>query len=176
MVHVWHRTNDSFLMTYPGIDLTSNLSLFICRFLLVGCMHLPRVQYTMSVSQFKAQSGHCLLEDVFQSSKFSVLSMLVISSFDFSLNGLNCCVLSNPLLTSPSSGDSRAVESVFLRFPCDSGLLSGRLSEVFLEFCSQRYGVKFPCTYPADFSSRCLRRVSSEGERRVSLYFTFRSL
>ena len=71
---------------------------------------------------------------------------------------------SNPLLTSPSSGDSRTVESTFLRFPCDSGLLSGRLSDVFLEFCSQRCGVKFSCTYPADF----LRDACDVFPRKVS--------
>ena len=39
----------------------------------------------------------------------------------------------------------------FKRLPCDSSLLSGRLSEVYLEFCNQRYSDKFPCTYLADF-------------------------
>ena len=43
-----------FLMTRPGIDRTSNLSLFICRFLSVSCMHLPHVQYTMPTSQYEA--------------------------------------------------------------------------------------------------------------------------
>ena len=44
-----------------------------------GCMHLPQVQYTMPTSQ--------------NSSKYSVLPILVINSFDFSLNGSNSSVL-----------------------------------------------------------------------------------
>ena len=48
-------------------------------------------EYT--ASQYKAQQGHCILEEVAQSSKYSVFPMLVINSFDFSLNGLNSSVL-----------------------------------------------------------------------------------
>ena len=47
----------------------------------------------MPISQYEAQSGHCILEEVSQSSKYSVLPMLLINSFDFSLNGLNSSVL-----------------------------------------------------------------------------------
>ena len=69
-----------------------------------------------------------------------------------------------PLSASPGSGDSRNVESVFLRFPCDSNFLSGWLSEVYLEFCNQRYRDKFPSTYLADFlrdaCDVCPREVS----------------
>ena len=46
----------------------------------------------MPTSQYKAQSGHCFLEEFSESSKYSVLPMLVINSFDFSLNGLNSSV------------------------------------------------------------------------------------
>ena len=57
-------------------------SLFNCRVSSDGCMHLP-----------KAQSGHWISEEIPHSSKFFVLPMLVINSFDFSLNGLNSSVL-----------------------------------------------------------------------------------
>ena len=127
-----------FLLTSPGIDRTSYLALFNCRLLSVGCMHLPHVQWIMLPSQYKGQSGHCISEDVPQCSKYSMLPMLVINStFRWTDWTLQSC--SNPALTSPCSGDSRTVESVFWRFPCDSSLLSGRLSEVYLEFCNQRY-------------------------------------
>ena len=46
-------------------------------------MHLSQVQYTMPTSQYKEQSGHCILEKISYSSKYSVLPMLVINSFDF---------------------------------------------------------------------------------------------
>ena len=36
----------------------------------------------------KDQSGHCLLEEISHSTKYCVVAMLVINSFDFSLNGL----------------------------------------------------------------------------------------
>ena len=52
-------------------------------------MHLLQVQYTMPTPQFQEQLGHCILEEVSHSSKYAVLPMLVINSFDFSLNGLN---------------------------------------------------------------------------------------
>ena len=47
----------------------------------------------MPASQYKAQSGLGILEEAPQSSQFSVFLMLVINSFDFSLNGLNSSVL-----------------------------------------------------------------------------------
>ena len=47
----------------------------------------------MPASQYKEQSGHCILEEISHSSKNSVLPMLVINSFDFSLDGLNSSVL-----------------------------------------------------------------------------------
>ena len=47
----------------------------------------------MPISQYKAQSGHCFLEEVSQSSKISVLPMSVINFFDFSLNVLIFSVL-----------------------------------------------------------------------------------
>ena len=61
------------------------LALFNCRFLSDSCIHLPQVQYTMPTSWYNEQSGHCILEEVSQSSKYSVLPML--------LNGLNSSVL-----------------------------------------------------------------------------------
>ena len=36
----------------------------------------------MPISQYKAQSGHCISEDVSQCSKISVLPISVIKSFD----------------------------------------------------------------------------------------------
>ena len=62
--------------------------LFNCRFLSDGCKHLPKVQYTMPTSQLKEQSGHCMLEEIAHSSKYSVWPMLLINSFDLSLNWL----------------------------------------------------------------------------------------
>ena len=53
--------------------------------------------------------------------------------------------------------------------PCDSSLPSGRLSEVYLEFCDQRYRDKFPCTYLADF----LRDACDVCPREVSDIFPF---
>ena len=47
----------------------------------------------MPISQYKAQSGHCFLEEVSQSSKISVLPMSVINFFDLSLNVLISSVL-----------------------------------------------------------------------------------
>ena len=70
-----------------GIDRTSYLSLFNCRFLSDGCMNLPQVQYTMPASQCCAQSEHCISEEISHSSKYSVLP------FDFSLNGLDSSIL-----------------------------------------------------------------------------------
>ena len=46
-----------------------------------------------SVQDDKAQSRHCMLEEISHSSKYSVLPMLMITSFDFSLRGLNSSVL-----------------------------------------------------------------------------------
>ena len=130
-------------------------------------LRLPLVQHIMPASQYGAQSGHWIPEDVSQRSKYSVLPMLVINSFDVSLNGLNSSVLFKSSIKSPGSGDSRTVESVFWRFPCDSSLLSGRLSEVYLEFCNQRYRDRFPCTYLADI----LRDACDVGPREVSDWF-----
>ena len=48
----------------------------------VGCMHFPHVQYTIPVSQYKAQSGHCLFEEVSLNSKFSVMHTSVVKPFD----------------------------------------------------------------------------------------------
>ena len=56
--------------------------LLMCRFCSVGCMHSPRVQYTIPISQYKAQSGHCLFKEVSWSSKISVLPISVIKFFD----------------------------------------------------------------------------------------------
>ena len=70
------------LFTYPGIDNMSNLSLLNCRLFSVGCMHFPHVQYTIPISQYEAQSGHCLFEEVSLNSKISVLPISVIKSFD----------------------------------------------------------------------------------------------
>ena len=53
-----------FFITYPGFDNMSIMSLLNCRLFSVGCMHFPRVQYTITISQYKAQSGHCLFEEV----------------------------------------------------------------------------------------------------------------
>ena len=74
---------------WPAIDKTSYLALFNCRFLSDGCMHLPLVQFSMPTSQYKEQSGHCILEEISHISKYSVFPMLRFNSFDFSLNGLN---------------------------------------------------------------------------------------
>ena len=78
---------------FDDVARTLYQALFNCRFLSDGCMHLPQVQYTMPTSQYKEQPGHCILEEISHSSKYSVLPMLVINSFDFSLNGLNSSVL-----------------------------------------------------------------------------------
>ena len=91
-----------------------------------------RCSYTMPTSQFWEQSGHCILEEISHSSKYSVLhnsSVLFKSSINESQFGWfsNCWIS-------------------FLRFPCDKSLLSELLSEVYLEFCNQRYRDKFPCT------------------------------
>ena len=110
-------------------------------------MHLPHVQHVMPASQYgKRNQG------------------IVSQKRSRKAQGIPCCPCwwstpstfrwmdwipqscSNPQSTSPGSGDSRTVESVFWRFPCDSSLLSGRLSEVYLEFCKQRYRDRFPCT------------------------------
>ena len=45
------RLDFFFLMTQARIDRQSYLSLFDCRFLSDGCMHLPQVQYKMPASQ-----------------------------------------------------------------------------------------------------------------------------
>ena len=47
----------------------------------------------MPILQYKAQSVHCFLEEVSQSSKITVLLMSVINFFDFSLIILNSSVL-----------------------------------------------------------------------------------
>ena len=101
-----------FLVTLPEIDNTSYLAFFNCRFLSDGRMHLPQVQYTMPASQNKEQSGHCILEEISHSSRYSVLPMLVINSFDFSLNGLNSSDLFKSCINESLFGCSRTVESV----------------------------------------------------------------
>ena len=58
-----------------------------------GCMHLPRKCSFRCQLPNKEQSGQCILEEISHNSKDSVLRMLVINSFDFSLNGLNSSVL-----------------------------------------------------------------------------------
>ena len=54
------------------------------------------------------------------------------------------------------------LNSVVFTIVCDERLLSELLSEVYLEFCNQRYRSEFPCTSVCDFlrdacgvSSRC---------------------
>ena len=76
-----------FSRTLPGVDRTSYLSLFNCRFRSDGCIHLPQAQYTMPVSQFQEQSRRCIIEKISHSSKHSV------SPVDFPLNGLNSSIL-----------------------------------------------------------------------------------
>ena len=151
MVHVWHRGWDSF-MTKPGIDRTSYLALYNCRILFVGCMNLPHAQYIMPASQHEAELGHCILEEVSQSSKYSVFPMMVINSFDFSLNGLNSAVLFKPFINESRLGWFSN---------CWINLLT-----VSLRFCNQRHHDKFPCTYLADFLQDacdvCPRGVSNK--------------
>ena len=53
---------------------------------------------------FKRNQGIVFLEEVSQSSKNSVLSMLVINSFDFSLNGLKSSVLFKSCINEPRFG------------------------------------------------------------------------
>ena len=53
--------------------------------------------------------------------------------------------------------------------PCDSSLPFGQLSEVYLEFCNQRYRDRIPCTYLADF----LRNACDVCAREVSDRFPF---
>ena len=62
--NAWDPGEWFFFITYPGNDNMSNLSLLNCRLFSEGCMHFPHVQYTIPVSQYKAQSGHCLFEEV----------------------------------------------------------------------------------------------------------------
>ena len=83
---------EGFFLT-AWIDRTSYLSLFNCRLLSDGCTHLPQVQETMPAPQYQEQAGHCILVEISHSSRCSVSPMLVINSFDFSLNGLNSSVL-----------------------------------------------------------------------------------
>ena len=52
------------------------------RLLSVGCMHFPRVQFSIRISHHEAQSGHCLFEEVSLNSKMSVSPISVIKSFD----------------------------------------------------------------------------------------------
>ena len=74
----------------------------------------------------------------------------------------------NPLLTSHGPGDSRTVESVFLRCPCNLSFLSELLNEVFLDFCNQRYRDRFPRTSSDDFP-RTPRFVRFDGRRMFLL-------
>ena len=85
-----------FLTTSSGIDRTSYLALFNYRFLSVGLQAFAAGAVDDAYfyeKKKKTQSGHCILEEVSQISKISVLPISVIKSFDFALNGLNCSVL-----------------------------------------------------------------------------------
>ena len=76
-----------------GNDKTSYRSLSNCRSLSEGVKHLPQVRYRMPTSQDSGQSRHCTLDVISNISKYSVLRMMRISSFDFSLNRLKFLVL-----------------------------------------------------------------------------------
>ena len=45
-------------------------------------MHFQHVQYTKPITPFQAQSGHCLFEEISQTSKISLLPISVTKSFD----------------------------------------------------------------------------------------------
>ena len=93
-----------------------------------------------------------MLAEVSQSSKYSVLPMLVVNSFDFFAERIEFLSLVQILYQRvPVRVNLELLNQYFLRFPCDSMLLCGRLSEEYLEFCNQRYRDKFPCTFLAEF-------------------------
>ena len=58
----------------------------------------------MTALQYKAPLVHYILDEVSQSSKYSVLPMLVFNSFDYSLNGLNSSVLFKSLMNESRFG------------------------------------------------------------------------
>ena len=68
----------------------------------------------------------------------------------------------NPTLSSP----------MVHKIPFDPSLLSGRLSEVHLKFCNQRYRDKFPCTLLCDF----LRDACDVLEMRATSFLVLRAL
>ena len=99
-------------MTYPEIDKASEFFLSSCLVLCDGLRLLPHEQYTMPICQYKAQSGHCVLEEVSHSSKISVLP----NAGDQLLRPLAERILSLLSFSShagktPCAGDSRTAES-----------------------------------------------------------------
>ena len=91
-LHVWHHGVVLF-DDVTGIDKASKFFLSNFVELCEGVRHLQHEQYTMPISQYTLQSGHCFLEEVSQSSKISVLPMSVINFFDSSLNLLILSIL-----------------------------------------------------------------------------------
>ena len=87
-LHVWHHVWGSFW--WRNLELIRRRSsLSNCMVLREGFRLLPHEQYTMPISQCKAQSEHCFLEEVSQRSKISVLPMSVTNFFDFSFERVN---------------------------------------------------------------------------------------
>ena len=117
----------------------------------------------MPTSQYKEQSGHCISEEISHSSKCSVLPMLVIDSFDFSLNGLNSSILIKSSIN----------ESRFWWFSnCWNSLFPISLRLFFLN-CWVRFSLNSVINVTASTSSdefpRTSRFVRFDGQRVFSL-------
>ena len=63
-------------------------------------MLLPHAQYTMQISQHNEQSGHCIVEEISNNQKYSVLPMLVEPVDQF----LDCFCCEHRLLLERLSG------------------------------------------------------------------------
>ena len=112
-----------------------------------GFTHLPHEQFSMPISHSQAQSGHCFLEEVSQSSKISVLPMSVINFFDFSLNVLISSVLFKSCRKNYLFG--WLLNHFFERFSAIR--VGGLKNEVCLVFNSRRCRCKFPRNFPMRF-------------------------
>ena len=78
-------------------------------------MHLPQVQYFMPASQYKAESGHCISEEVSQSSKYFRVALAGDQLLRLFAGRIEFFSLVQSLYqTSHGSGAGRTVESVFL--------------------------------------------------------------
>ena len=129
----------------------------ICRRRSVRCQHC------------KEQSVHCSLEDISHSSTYSVLPMLLINSFEFSLNWLNFLSLVQTLHQRVTVRVCIKLVDQFLHHFCDHRLLSGLLSVVDVGFWNLCYRFESPRTSREE-SHRTPRFVCFGGRRMLSLF------